>query len=128
MDMQHELDTLSAMRVEHTQLPAQKLAAILQQLDPETAERVQAIVREFDDREAQLTADMAQREAAIKAYILETGAGANGTYLQALIVAPRVTWDNKAMQVYSTLHPEVLAYRKVGEPSVQIRARSLKRS
>jgi hypothetical protein len=49
-------------------------------------------------------------------------------YLQALIMAPRVTWDNKAMQVYSTLHPEVLAYRKVGEPSVQIRARSAKRS
>jgi hypothetical protein len=51
MDMQHELDTLSAMRVEHTQLPAQKLAAILQQLDPETAERVQAIVRELGFQE-----------------------------------------------------------------------------
>jgi hypothetical protein len=127
MDLQQHLDTLSALRVEHTQLPTQKLAAILQQLDPDTAERVQAIVREFDDREAQLTAEMAQQEAAIKAYCLETGAGAHGTYLQAIIIAPRITWDNKAMQVYSTLHPEVLAYRKVGEPSVQIRARSLKR-
>ena len=39
-----------------------------------------------------------------------------------------MVWDNKAMHVYSTLHPEVLAYRKVGEPSVQIRARSAKRS
>jgi hypothetical protein len=58
---------------------------------------------------------------------LATGAGANGTYLQALIVAPRITWDTKALQVYGTLHPEVLEYRRVGEPSVQIRARSLKR-
>jgi hypothetical protein len=123
VDIAHHLDTLSALRVEHQGLPDQKLAAILQQLDPVTAERVQAIVREFDEREAQLTAEIAQAEAAIKSWVLETGAGAHGTYLQAIIVAPRITWDTKAMQVYATMHPEVLAYQKVGEPSVQIRAR-----
>jgi hypothetical protein len=123
VDIEHHLDTLSALRVEQQGLPDAKLAAICRQLDPETAERVQAIVREFDEREAQLTAEIAQAEVAIKSYVLETGAGAHGTYLQAIIVAPRITWDTKAMQVYSTLHPEVLAYRKVGEPSVQIRAR-----
>ena len=31
------------------------------------------------------------------------------------------------MATYAALHPDVLAYRKVGEPSVQIRARSAKR-
>jgi hypothetical protein len=49
-----------------------------------------------------------------------------GTYLQLILQPPRVTWDNKSMAVYASLHPEVLAYRKVGEPSVQIRARSLR--
>jgi len=121
------LDTLSALRVEQAGLPEAKIAAILHHLDPETAARVQAILTEFDERETQLTAEIAQQEAAIKDYVLATGATAQGTYLQALIMAPRITWDNKAMHVYSTLHPEVLAYRKVGEPSVQIRARSLKR-
>lgn len=125
--MQHELDTLSAMRVEQANLPDAKIAAILHQLDPDTAARVQAIVTEFDEREASLTAEIAQQEAAIKEYVLATGATAQGTYLQALIMAPRVTWDTKALQVYGTLHPEVLAYRKVGEPSVQIRARSSRR-
>ena len=114
--------------MEQAQLPDAKIAAILHQLDPDTAARVQAIVTEFDEQEASLKADIAQQEAAMKQYVLETGAGANGTYLQALIMAPRITWDTKAMQVYATLHPEVLAYRKVGEPSVQIRARSLKHS
>jgi hypothetical protein len=127
VDLHQQLDTLSTLRVDHQQLPAQKLAAILQQLDPATAERVQAIVRECDDREAELTAAIAQQEAVIKAYVLETGAGAHGTYLQAIIMAPRITWDTKAMRVYSTLYPEVLAYRKVGEPSVQIRAHSQQR-
>jgi len=47
--------------------------------------------------------------------------------LQATITAPRITWDTKGMAAYSALHPDVLAYRKVGEPSVQIRARSQRR-
>jgi len=71
-------------------------------------------------------AEIAQAEAAIKESILTTGASAHGAYLQALIIAPRVTWDNKGMATYAALHPDVLAYRKAGEPSVQIRARSLK--
>jgi hypothetical protein len=63
--MAHHLDPLSALRVEQQGLPDAKLAAICRQLDPETAERVQAIVRECDEREAQLTAEIAQAEAAI---------------------------------------------------------------
>ena len=103
------------------------LTAILHQLDPETATRVQSIITEFEAREAELTAEIAQVEAAIKQHVLETGATAQGTYLQAIITAPRITWDNKGMATYAALHPDVLAYRKVGEPSVQIRARSAKR-
>jgi hypothetical protein len=121
------LDTLSALRVEHANLPDAKMAAILHQLDPETAERVQAILKEFEEREAQLTAEIAQQEAAIKQFVIETGATAQGTHLQAIIMVPRVTWDNKGMATYAALHPDVLAYRKVGEPSVQIWTRSAKR-
>ena len=45
------LDTLSAQRLELTQLPDAMLAAILHQLAPDAAARVQAIVQEFRDRE-----------------------------------------------------------------------------
>jgi len=117
------LDTLSAQRVELTTLPDTMLAAILHQLSSDDAARVQAIVQEFRDREAQLTDEIAQTEAAVKAAVLASGASAVGTHLQATIVAPRVTWDTKGMAAYSALHPDVLAYRKVGEPSVTIRAR-----
>lgn len=125
-DMHTMLDTLSALRVEYADLPTAKLAAILHQLDPETAARVQGIIAEFDDREAHLKEEIAQQEAAIKQSVLATGATAQGTSLQALIIAPRITWDNKGMATYAALHPDVLAYRRVGEPSVQIRARSLR--
>jgi hypothetical protein len=122
------LDILSQQRVEAAGLQDAMLAAIVRNLPPDEAARVQAIVQEFTEREAELKAAIATSEQQVKEMVLATGATAQGTYLQALIIAPRVTWDNKSMAVYATLHPEVLAYRKVGEPSVQIRARSLKSS
>jgi hypothetical protein len=42
------LETLSVLRVAYADLPAAKIAAIVPQLDPETAARVQAIITEFD--------------------------------------------------------------------------------
>ena len=93
------LDILSALWVAYADLPAAKLAAILPQLDPETAARVQAILTECDEREAHLKAEIAQQEAASTAAVLAAGAPAHGTSLQAIIMAPRVTWDTKAMHV-----------------------------
>ena len=84
-------------------------------------------IQEFRDRETQLKREIEATEAAVKAVVLATGASAFGTHWQATITAPCITCDNKGMAVYSALHPDVLAYRKVGEPSVQIRARSQRR-
>ena len=126
-DLAPMLNGLSAQRVELTALPDAMIAAILHQLAPDDAARAQAIVQEFRDREAQLKQEIADTEAAVKAAVLETGASAYGAHLQATIIAPRVTWDTKGMAVYAALHPDVLAYRKVGEPSVQIRARGQRR-
>jgi len=64
------LETLSALRVAYADLPAATIAAIVPQLDPETAARVQAILTEFDQREAQRKAAIAQQEAAITAAVL----------------------------------------------------------
>lgn len=122
------LDHLSALRVSYLNLPTEKASAILRALPPEYADLVQSIMQEFTDREASLTTEISTAEADIKRLVLLTGASAHGTYLQATLNAPRVTWDNKALQVYSTLHPEILPYRKVGEPSVTIRARTMRKA
>ena len=121
------LDTLATLRAEQQDLPMTRLRAILAHLSPEDAERVRATWAEFDERESHIQTEIAQQESAIKEQVLATGATAEGTYLQAVIVAPRVTWDTKALSVYATLHPEILPYRKVGAPYVTIRARALKR-
>jgi hypothetical protein len=88
--------------------------------------QARAILKEFEDLESQTRQQAAELETAIKDHAIRTGEVGQGTYLQLILQPPRVTWDNKSMAVYASLHPEVLAYRKVGEPSVQIRARSLR--
>jgi len=120
------LDTLSALRVAYADLPAATIAAMLPQLDPETAARVQAMLTACDQCEAPRKAEIAQQQAASTAAVLATGAMAQGTSLQAIITAPRVTWDHRGMATSAAVHPGVLASRKVGEPSVQMRAVSRK--
>src|SRR5262245_11193063 len=120
------LDILSALRVAYAALPASTIAAIVPQRDPETAARVQAILTECDQCEAPRKAEIARQQAASTAAVLATGAMAPGTSLQAIITAPRVTWDNRGMATSAAVHPGVLASRKVGEPSVQMRTVSRK--
>jgi hypothetical protein len=127
VDLVPMLDTLSQQRVELTALPDTLIAAIVYNLSPDEAARVKTIVREFRDRETQLKAEIAETEAAVRAAVLETGASAYGTHLQATIQAPRISWDNKGMAVYAALHPDVLVHQKVGEPSVRIGARGQRR-
>jgi len=88
-DLVSLLDTLSAQRVELTALPDTLIAAIVYHLSPDDAARTQAIVREFRDRETQLKGEIAETEAAVRAAVLETGASAFGTHLQATTVARR---------------------------------------
>lgn len=122
------LDHLTALRVSARNLPEEQTAAILRAIPPEYADLVKNVMQEFADREASLAAEISTAEADIKRLVLDTGASAYGTYLQAILTAPRVTYDAKALDVYSLSHPEILPYRKVGEPSVTIRARSMRKS
>jgi hypothetical protein len=41
----------------------------------------------------------------------------------AMYTKPRVTWDSKGIEGFSVAHPEINVFRKVGEPSVSIKAK-----
>lgn len=60
-------------------------------------------------------------EADIKTEVIKHGASVKGAHMQAVWLKPRVSWDTKALDGYSAAHPELLAFRKEGEPSVSIR-------
>jgi hypothetical protein len=59
--------------------------------------------------------------AEVKAAVIAGAESIKGAHLHAVYAAGRVTWDGKRLDGYAAAHPEVMAFRKVGEPSVSIR-------
>src|SRR5215471_18472692 len=114
VNLSTKLDTLAALRLEYADLPATKLAAILRYVPATDLPTVQSMLAEYEAREGQLKGELADLEVLIKTQALATGELAYGTHLQVIVMPGRVTYDRKAMDVYSTLHPEVRAYRKEG--------------
>jgi hypothetical protein len=57
----------------------------------------------------------------IKAHVIAVGASVKGKYLHAVYSKPRVSWDTTGLDGYAVAHPEVLAFKSFGQPSVSIR-------
>ena len=60
-------------------------------------------------------------EAEIKNDVLLGGESVMTDAYQALYIKGRVTWDTRGMERYADAHPEVLRFRKQGDPSVSLR-------
>ena len=63
-------------------------------------------------------------EAAIKNDVMLRGESLRGSTYQAIYTRGRVSWDAAAMNEYARDHPEVLPFRKEGQPSVSLRLAS----
>lgn len=61
-------------------------------------------------------------ESEIKNDVLLRGESVLTDVYQAVYMKGRVSWDNKGIDRYALSHPEVLQFRKEGEPSVALRA------
>lgn len=83
------------------------------QLDDIEAERTTAL-------EAAL-AGAKELESEIRAGVAAFGTTVKGSHLMAVYGKGRVSWDDRALSGYAIDHPEILAFRKTGEPSVAIR-------
>ena len=63
-------------------------------------------------------------EAEIKNDVLLRGESLRGGVYQAIYVKGRVSWDNRGIEDYARSHPDVLKFRKEGQPSVTLRPAS----
>lgn len=61
-------------------------------------------------------------EAEVKALVIAAGESVKGATLHAVFTGGRETWDGKLLAGFALAHPEIAAARKVGQPSVSIRA------
>ena len=116
-----KLDQLANCHAERDYLALEKQALIDQVLTPEIKARLDEIEAEFAGRFEAVEANITRLEGEVRDEVIKHGATVRGTFLHAVWNKGRVTWDTKAMEDYAGRHPEILAYRKEGKPSVSLR-------
>lgn len=115
------LDDLAAMRevaAERELAQAEAEADILAPVAGALAESRLA----HDTAMVTLRANIAGLEASVKAEVVAAGASVKGTRLHAVYARGRVSWDTPGLDGYAVANPEIGTFKRVGEPSVSIRA------
>ena len=79
------------------------------------------IKAEFEARNADLMDHIKDLEAEIRDAVLSSGETVRGQKMAAVWSKGRESWDGKILTGYAVAHPETLAAKKVGEPTVSFR-------
>jgi hypothetical protein len=109
---QERIDTL--MAPVQAQIDA-LLATVQPQMDALQAERSQRL--------GTLTAESIELQVEIEREVKSAGQSIKGDRLHAIFNRGRETWDGKSLNGYAAAHPEILPFRKIGEPYVTFRDR-----
>jgi len=120
MELTNLMATLEAVRAEA--MAAQQRYTfrrldVLAKVQPE----LDAIEAEMTPELKALAERMAGLEAAVKAAVLEYGRTFHHGKVQATHYRGRVTFDNKGLQQYAEVNPEVNRFKKVGQPYVALK-------
>ena len=93
----------------------------LKQIPTEVKEALDKIDAEFNERQAEVGKQISELEAEIKLDVINLGSTVKGEFLMAVYNKGRITWDNKGLEGFMVAHPEIVAFRKEGDPSVTLR-------
>lgn len=122
-DICAKLDQLANFQAQKEVLKFDKQALIDQVITAEIKARLDEIEAEFTGRLEAVDANIEKLEEEIKEDVIRQGATVRGTFLMAVWNRGRVSWDNRRLDVYAQDHPEILGYRRQGEPFISIRTR-----
>lgn len=111
---QRDLLAVDRMELESKAIPIEVKAALAD------------IADEFGPKQAALAEKIEATEQEIKAKAKEAGETLDGNLLQAVFTGGRVTWDTKYLDRYAEEHPDLLTFRRQGDPSVAIRRKQVK--
>lgn len=117
----NKLDELYELQAQRTVAELDKQALIDSVMTPEIKEKLDEINAEFASRVAVLDEKITILTDEIKKDVIEHGESLKGTYLQAVYMKGRVSWDTKKLEGLMMVIPQVSEARSVGEPSVSIR-------
>jgi hypothetical protein len=115
-----KLDRLANFQAQRDLFSLQKKELIDQVLTPEIRARLDEIEAEFAGKLETLEENIAALEADLREDALRHGASVKGTFLSVRWNKGRVSWDTKSLDDYAASHPEIIRYRKQGEPYASI--------
>ena len=90
-------------------------------LTPEISARLADIETERQTALDAVDDIVATLKAEVIAEVLQSGTSIKGRFLHAVWAKGRTSWNSSGLDGYAIAHPEIVAFRKVGEPSVSIR-------
>lgn len=115
-----KLDALAAMQkqqVETARAFEKKRQALLTPIQNE----LNALEAQFTVLKTTQESLIAATEAEVKADVIALGESVKGTTLHAIYAKGRSSWDSGKLEGFAAAHPEILQFRKIGEPSVSLR-------
>jgi hypothetical protein len=121
LSIAQKLDQLSNLYSQRDALQEEKRILIEQLLSPELKAHLDDIEAEFSQKSEAATTNIDSLEAEIKSETLTYGDTVKASGFIAIWNQGRVSWDNKGLSSYTESHPEILVFRKEGDPSVTIR-------
>lgn len=116
-----KLNQLAEYQAQRDLATLDKQALIDSVLTPEIKARIADIEAEFTDKTATVSENIAALESEIKQLVVANGSSVKADFLHAVFAKGRVSWDTKSLDGYAAAHPELLTFRKEGDPSVSIR-------
>lgn len=102
-------------------LELRKREVIDQVITPEIKARLAEIDEEFFGDEQSIAEEIDRLEGQVKAEVAKLGETVKGKMVQAVWTKGRVSWDTKALDGFAAAYPDLLKFRKEGEPSVSLR-------
>ncbi len=112
-----QLDETRATAIALRQADLSRRLDILAKVQPE----IDALDAEMSGRLKPLEAEMARLETLLKDGVRAAGQSFRYKDIRVTYYRARITFDNTGLQAYSVSNPDILRFRKVGQPTAYIR-------
>lgn len=120
--IQKLLESLDVLRLQRTAASLKEQKEVDTVLTPELLKKINAIRDLFAASNLTLQHEIDALEASIKRQTTDLGRSVRGSHWQAVWSKPRVSWNTDGLEGFGAAHPEILAFRSEGKPTVSLRA------
>jgi len=115
------LNILANLRLTIEERQAEHQAEVDKILTPAMRRKIKELDASLAQDLEDVRAEEARITAIVKDNVVKLGETVKGLSLQAVWAKGRVKWNDDKLNGYAAAHPEILAFRDTGDPSVSIR-------